>query len=91
MALKILVVKKNADMTEGSGPMMPVAYFTEFDDALQCKNKIPGIMGTRSGIEIEEIIVFDNFNDWNHGRLDKIKKRALEKLTVEERKVLGFD
>ena len=38
----------------------------------------------------QSIIIFESVNDFQHNTEEKIRERALSKLTPEERKVLGL-
>lgn len=101
--MRAYVVKKNADMTEGRGPMIPVAYFLYEDVAWGFADQHTGVMGRRpnSGTwrmekygdwEVEEIDIQEitNIPDLKQQQQEEKKRQALAKLTQEERDLLGL-
>lgn len=83
---KVYIVMRNADQTEGRGPMYPTGYgFTSAVVASQLVNPNDYIRD-----EINEITIFDNLNDFKAWRNADLRERALNKLTREEKAVLGL-
>lgn len=71
----IYTVKKNADMTEGRGPMVAVASFMTEDVAWAVANTMRGVMGQRpqSGswrtekygeVRVEATPVYPSYEEW---------------------------
>lgn len=90
---KVYAVYNESDLTEGRGPYKLIAIFENYHDAEKCKNKQPTVMGVKPlGLhaKIEELQLFLNYPDWENDTIEKIKFNALNKLTNEERRVLGY-
>lgn len=96
----IFLALKNADMTEGRGPMVTEAAFAKEIDANTFTDKQPGVMGRMSekgwskekygDWEVKPLVVFESLEEkiaWDNG---KTRRRALAKLTPEERAALGL-
>ncbi len=88
----------NADMTEGRGPMVLDKIFTNRVDANAYIDTKFGVMG-RPGPwsnqkygdwTVQEHRLFDSLDDAAKDHDREVRKRALGKLTDEERKVLGI-
>lgn len=79
---------KNADMTEGRGPMVTIAAFNEQRDATRAVTGW-GVMGVGDG-DVEPLLVYDSFNEYNEKKLMERRNKALAKLTREDREVLGI-
>lgn len=94
----IFAVKANRDQTEGKGPMYTVARFSNKEEAIQLQiskdfARDYGVQGTpyaASDVEEEEIKVYDSFAEYSLEKREDIRKRALAKLTQEEKRVLGL-
>ena len=86
----IYVVRQNADLTEGRGPMMPKAYFASQDDASEFALTLPGVMGTRQGVDVGAIHVHESLDEHPDWTIEKIRQTALEKLTDLEKQALGL-
>lgn len=76
--IEVFAALQNADLTEGRGPMVPKALF----------------MGVGFGEVSGPMHVYESFNEWPDKHLpdlsERIRDRALAKLSVEERKALGL-
>lgn len=79
---KIWAVMVCMDQTEGRGPSEVRAHFTKEEDAKNCLN---GQIGSVSSFEL-----YSSLDDYKLGQLNDIKRRALSKLTAEERKALNL-
>ncbi len=99
----IYQVTENADKTEGRGPMVPVAAFRNKHDAEHFVDRREGVMGRlpKEGLiaynrrfgnyldhAINEVKVWDTLAEYSGENDAAIAKRALAKLTDEERRVL---
>jgi hypothetical protein len=86
--------RKNADMTEGRGPMIAVFTFTKLELAADYIDRQQGVMGRRAkwsqenhgDWDIIEIPVYD----YTPTEEDLVRERALAKLSPAEKKALGF-
>lgn len=101
--ITIYLAKKNADMTEGRGPMIVDKAFTDQLVAEEYINGKPGVMGRRpsdfkpngtwklSGMgdwEVESLSVFESIEEMEENSESKIFERAMAKLSEAEKKVL---
>lgn len=87
--------RRNADMTEGRGPMVNDRAFVHREDAANYIDSRSGCMGRRAKWSEEK------YGDWDiqtvhvlTGPFDpeaEAKAKALAKLTAEERKILGLE
>lgn len=84
----IYAAQQNADTTEGRGPMVTFAYFTNEKSAKEAV-KGRGVMGYGDG-EVKVIPLYDSIEDWRKGEKEETKRRALAKLTPEEKASLGY-
>ena len=89
--ISIFVVSQNADLCEGRGPMVHKGYFVKREDAVEFSHTLSGIMGTRSGVNVEMVVLCETLDDHAEYRKEQIKRRAIDKLTDEELEVLGLD
>jgi ribosomal protein L20A (L18A) len=97
--IKCFEVKGNTDTTEGRGPMKVVARFSTYEAAVEYV-KSPAyaewcVMGYRSASDTNKIsevtlLILDSIDELEEGKKSAIRDRAIAKLTVEERKVLGL-
>lgn len=96
--LIIYQTNRNSDTTEGRGPMVPDLAFTKRSLAETYIDGQPGVQG-RTGKwsqekygdwNISEVEVLDELPENIEKKKQEIRKRALNKLTDEERKVLGL-
>lgn len=92
----VYVTYKNADMTEGRDPMVAVNAFSAKKDAEAFIDVQPGCMGRthrwsqRSDWAVRPMAVYDSLEEAVQGEQDEIRKNALNKLTEQEKKALGF-
>jgi len=84
----IFAARQNADGMEGRGPMIPIAHFTKEEDAKACA-KGKGVMGVGDG-DVIELPLFDNMKDYTDYKSGEARKRALSKLTREDKLALGI-
>jgi len=85
---------RNSDMTEGRGAMVPDLCFSSRALAAEYIDQQPGVMGRVAKWSQ------DNFGDWMIVAIEvlntvpsseeKIRRKALSKLTAEEKRVLGL-
>lgn len=96
----IYIAQKNADTTEGRGPMINVCAFFTFEEAAKFVDDKPGVMGRREkwsekkwggDWKILPIAVFDNVAEYESEHQEELRQAALKKLTLEERRILGLD
>ena len=80
--------RRNSDLTEGRGPMMIIAAFLNREDAVKAA-KGWGVMGLGDG-QVDPFIVFDSFEEFEDINDKTLRRTALEKLSSEERRVLGL-
>lgn len=78
----------NTDKTEGRGPEEVLGYFEQEADAKQAV-KGQGVMGGDGAAR--RVIVYASFEAYADVKLSLARKRALEKLTLEERLALGLE
>jgi hypothetical protein len=84
----VYVATRNQDSCEGRGPMVPIGYFYTKSEALKAA-KGQGVMGIGDG-EVNEFPIWESFEEFRSYNKDaEIKKRALSKLSTEEKRVLG--
>lgn len=82
----IYVARKNQDQTEGRGPMVPIGYFYTKADA----EKAVAGLGPMGIGDVETGKLWENYDDYKSGNDEAILRRALDKLTPEEKRVLGI-
>jgi hypothetical protein len=96
--ITIHIVRKNADSTEGSGPMVPIKYITDYEAAVAYVEAQPDPYGrvrswnaNRYGdLSLEEVPVFESLDEIDDYAAIDIKAQALAKLTEQEKRALGF-
>ena len=100
----IYVVLKNADFTEGRGPMLFDSVWENGDDAINYVSDQPGIYGSKqhielnkygfyayaNGYQIKEIPLFETYEGMEEIQKEKTRQQALAKLTKEEKEALGL-
>lgn len=97
----VFVLKRNADTTEGRGPMVLHSVWGVEVEAKRFMDKQPGVMGRRakwssgplaSGGDwtIEEFPVLMSELDYTNAQLQETRIRALAKLSAEEKVALGI-
>lgn len=84
----VFVAMRNSDLTEGRGPLKPIAAFTRRDDAMEAA-KGWGVQGQGDG-EVHEMVIYDSFAEFVDQNTNRIRREALLKLNREERKALGL-
>lgn len=101
---KIYVVLRNADFTEGRGPMLFHAAFTSGEEAIKYVANQFGIFGSAqhvernkynhyayaNGYQIDEVVLHDNAEAIEENERRIAKDKALAKLTKEEQQLLGL-
>lgn len=75
---------KNADETEGHGPMVPDECFI---NRLDAENYIRTQF---AGWEIKEITIHENMVEFRNEIQQRLRKSALDKLTAAEKLALGL-
>ena len=88
--IKIYVARQNSDLTEGRGGLYPKGYFTTETDAVMFLSTLDGIMGTRQGLDIVEVDVYESIEEHPKWTKEMLIKSALLKLTDKEKEALGF-
>jgi hypothetical protein len=96
--MKVYMAKRNADMTEGRGPMVNDLCFLNKEHANEYIDSRSGVMGRKATWSLEK------YGDWeveeievlNYSVVDREKQKqarineALAKLSNEDREVLGI-
>jgi hypothetical protein len=59
----IYAAQQNADTTEGRGPMVTFAYFTNEKSAKRSRQE-PRVMGYEGDGEVKVIPLYDSIEDW---------------------------
>lgn len=87
--------RRNADMTEGRGPMVNDLAFANWQDAADYIDTKTGVMGRRAKWSKEK------YGEWDIQKIEVLtgpydpiaaaKAKALAKLTSEERRILGLE
>lgn len=88
----------NADMTEGRGPMIPSYAFLHREHAAAYIDAQEGVMGYRAkwteqeygDWRMKKIEVLECNYDESEQRKKELKNQALNKLTQEEKEILGL-
>lgn len=96
--MKVWLVYKNSDTTEGRGPMVLDCIFHYRADAAAYIDQKPGIMGRKGkwseeeygDLQIKEMDVFESFSNMEEIVKAKSKAAALAKLTPAEKILLGL-
>jgi len=99
----VYIVLKNADFTEGRGPMLLHTVFSDGEEAIKYVEKQKGIFGSpqnvergkgsyarANGYEIVEHDVFQSADDLLDRAIAFEREAALGKLTLRERRLLGL-
>jgi hypothetical protein len=92
---------RNADMTEGRGPMVLDECFARQSDAETFVNGQTGVMGrggpfvgerstTTGDWQVKELKVYESLAEYDKLHVNAIRERALNKLSYDERKALGL-
>jgi hypothetical protein len=77
---------KNSDQTEGRGQTVRIAAFSKVNDARRAA-KGQGVMGYGDG-DVQSLEVYDSFEEYEGVNKKTLRKRALAKLTPEEKEAL---
>ncbi|MEN6549981.1 MAG: hypothetical protein ABFE07_28390 [Armatimonadia bacterium] len=85
---RVYLVLKNADMTEGRGPMLAHLLFLHEDHA---ERFIVEQGQDRDFYSIRPMELLDGSYFTERDRQEELRRRALTKLSVEERRALGLD
>ena len=85
--ISVFEVRQNADMTEGRGPMVHHSFFTHEADAMKV---VEPNKGWYDYIPCE-LMIFDNFSEYNDKNQKDIIRGALRKLSTVERIALGLN
>lgn len=94
----IYCVFRNSDFTEGRGPMVLDSIWNNYEEAAKYIDNQPGIQGKKAkwsqslygDWEIKKMPIFQHIEDKQAIDNALLKQKALAKLTIEERKVLGL-
>ena len=102
--MKIYIVTKNADFTEGRGPMLFHAAFITGEAAVEYVLQQQGIFGSAQRVEMGKYGHYAKCNGYNIDehylysasdietlKTDQERKYALSKLSARERSLLGLD
>lgn len=89
---------KNADMTEGRGPMVLDKTFSLKEDCDNYIDKQSGVMGRKGkwseakygDWETKAINVCESVDEADKVHIEEIREKALKKLSVLEKKALGL-
>lgn len=84
----IYMAMQNSDMTEGRGPMRPIALFWHKPDAEQAVIG-KGVMGVGDGV-VSEAVIYNSYEEFLNLTNEEQRKRALAKLTPREKQLLGL-
>ena len=98
---RIYLAMENSDTVEGKGPMVINCAFFKREEAEKYIDEQPGIMGRKStkggwskekygDWSVKELIVLESLEEASEIKTIKARERALQKLTLEERKLLGL-
>lgn len=79
------------DLTEGKGGMAVRGIFLDEQDAISFSNSLDGIQGTRQGIQVEPVEIYEALEEHPKITKEMIRKSALAKLTDREKEILGVN
>lgn len=82
----------NSDLTEGKGGHVTIGYFfNEMDARKAARGK--GVMGTNGDVKAVKLDtkVFESYAEYDESRSKDVRLSALNKLTAEERRILGLE
>jgi hypothetical protein len=99
--IKLFAVKKNNDQTEGRGPMVDVYYTEKQELALKIVNseifyRKYGVQGTppyengKHDVGPKDIVILENYEDFLKAEKNIKAQKALDKLTEEDKQILGL-
>jgi hypothetical protein len=84
------VAMGNSDTVEGRGPMKPLAAFWNKTLAAKVSANEGGCMGQKQEPHVNEMPVFDDEADREEYKSGEAKRKALAKLTPQEKHILGL-
>lgn len=87
----IYEVTCNTDLTEGRGYQKHVAAFFDKSDAEKCAEDQPKIMGVGKASHINKMCIYTSYQDWKQNTAAELRRKALSKLTEEEKFALGIN
>jgi hypothetical protein len=95
---EVWVITANADKNEGRGQQVDVAFFENKSAAIKTKNdsrfyKEHGVQGQRlpdSDVQYRVLRIYSSVEEYFKNDAEQKKQRALNKLTEEERQLLGL-
>lgn len=99
MSFTVYLVQKNADMTEGRGPMVNDACFSKEATAKFYANSQRGVMGRKAPVDgwdkysdwqVIPLVVAESLEELNSVRKEERRQIALDKLTHEDKVALGL-
>ena len=79
----------NSDLIEGRGNDVHLGYFKVQSDAEKASSG-RGVMGTNAHVRLAPILIYENFEEFAEVRAKDVREQALNKLSWEERKLLGL-
>jgi hypothetical protein len=94
----ICEISKNSDETEGRGPMKPIKYIKDRDEAIKYIEAQPDAWGRErewkgdryGDFQLGTIPVFESLAEIEDYEPVDLKSQALAKLTPEEKRALGL-
>jgi len=86
----IYEILRNADTTEGRGPMVHFALAADLETADKIAERVPKIMGVGRAHHIVERFVFETLFDFDEYNEGAVREAALNKLTALEKRALGL-
>lgn len=81
----------NSDLTEGKGSDVHIGYFNRESDAKQAV-KGRGVWGTDASVRPAEIHIkiYESYKEFEDETMASARRRALDKLSFEEKKALNL-
>ncbi len=86
----IYLVRVNADTTEGRGPMVPKATFTNEQDAIAVEKTMHPYRVDDGLVDVIVFPLYTSIDDYRDNNEKSVKEKALAKLTDYEKKLLGL-
>jgi len=88
--IKVYETKRSRDLNDGIGEVH-VGYFTDKNDAEKAGEEFKTFGGGRGHwVEKTEIIIFNSYKEYTDQRDHKILEGVKQRLTDEEKRVLGL-
>ena len=98
--IELFATTRNTDQTEGRGANVPTGYFRDrrIAEAVVMDKRYAQfcIMGVQTNSDIKDMIdskpinIYDSVEDFFNNLDGKVRERAIAKLSMEERRVLGL-